>query len=189
MNDWFGNLRQEVSGFRERIPLPPATNLSDAHEWQRRIIGGSLIAWLERHGPAILRERQVLHKLMDVDPTPGIVFTSNIPGLLAAQEIIEVDSQEIIYLHEKEFQDWLKKNPDPEFKWHVHFWSFFRDPVDKKFASKYKKAYPLNKELFYWQHSEGTMWGALAGRGGDHLWQWDGVEPKLLEEGFQSWIS
>jgi len=189
MNIWFENLREEVAILRERSPLSPAINLSEAHEWQRRIIGGSIIAWLEQHGPGILQERQVLHKLMNVDPAPGIVFTSNIAGLLAAQEIIEVDNQEVLYLHEKEFQHWLKKNPDPEYKWHVHFWSFFREPTNKEFASKSRKAYPLNNGSVYWQHSEGTMWGPLAGRGVEHLWQWDGVKPVLLEEAFQSWVS
>ena len=189
MNSWFANLRQEVLGLRKRTPLPPIVGLNEAEEWQRRIIGGSVIAWLEQHGPAFLRERKVLHKTMNVDPDPGIVFTSNIPGLLAAQEIIGDGGQEVVYLHEKEFQRWLKKNPDPEYRWHVHFWSFFREPVDKILAAKFKKAYPMDKNFSCWQHSEGTMWGVLAGRGGDHLWQWDGVEPRLIEEAFHSWVS
>jgi len=189
MNSWFANLRQEATDLRKRIPLPSITDLSGAQEWQRRIIGGSVVAWLEHHGPAFLRERQVLHKLMSVDSDPGIVFTSNIPGLLAAQEIIEDDGQGVVYLHEKEFQRWLRKNPDREYRWHVHFWSFFREPIDKKFVARFTQAYPLGKGSSYWQHSEGTMWGVLAGRGGDHLWKWDGVEPQLLEEAVQTWIS
>lgn len=186
MNDWFSRLRQEIAALRHRKPFPSIEDLTDAEEWQRRIIGGSVIAWLEQHSPAILRERQVLHKVMNVDPDPGIVFTSNIPGLLAADEIIGSNGQEVVFLHEKEYKRWLRKNPDKEYRWHVHFWSIFHEP---KLPARIKMMYPLNDGSSYWQHSEGTNWGALAGRGVDHLWQWDGVEPKLLEEGFQSWVS
>jgi len=39
----------------------------------------------------------------------------------------------------------------------------------------------------YWLHKEGTMYGELFGRGGSHLWKWDGSEPTLLEECFEQW--
>ena len=82
----------------------------------------------------------------------------------------------------------MSVDPDPAC-WHVHFWSHFREPVDKKFAAKFKKAYPMNKGSSYWQHSGGTMLGAIAGRGGDILWQWNGVGPRMIEEAFHSWVS
>ncbi len=34
-----------------------------------------------------------------------------------------------------------------------------------------------------WLHKVGTMCGQLFGRGGGHLWKWDGQEYTLLEEG------
>jgi len=187
MNDWFNKLRQESTDLRKCAPL--LSDLDEVQEWQRRIIGGSVIAWLEHHGPAILNERQILCELTKVDPNPGIVFTSTAPGLLAAQEILGDEQQDVVFLHDEEFMRWIKRNPDPAYCWHVHFWSFFREPVDKKLSEKARRAYPLPNGSTYWQHSEGTMWGSQAGRGGEHLWQWDGEEPQLLEEAFQSWIS
>jgi hypothetical protein len=189
MNDWFVSLRQKATNLRKKKPLPPETDLTSAEEWQQSIIGGGLIQWLDHHGPAFLSERKVLHKLIRVDPEPGIVFTSNIPGLLAAKEILGIEMNQIVYLHEKEFQRWLRNNPDPEYRWHMHFWSFFREPIQRKFATSAKKTFPLDDGSSYWQNSEGTMWGALAGRGAEHLWKWNGVEPELLQEAFENWIS
>jgi hypothetical protein len=148
-----------------------------------------VIAWFEHHGPALLLERKVLQKLTRVDPNPGIVFTSTTPGLLAAQEIFGDGRQDIICLYDEELLRWLKRHPDLAYRWHVHFWSSFREPVDKKIAEKAKRVYPLTEGSVYWQHSEGTMWGSQAGRGGEHLWVWDGQEPQLLEETFRSWVS
>jgi len=115
------------------------------------------------------------------------VFTSTEPGLVAAREILEEGYDTISFLYPEEFTEWLAVNPDPDYRWHVQTWSYFTS-VDAVTIEKTKK-YPLGDGESYWLHREGTMCGKLFGRGGDHLWKWNGTEPVLLEECINQWIS
>ena len=49
--------------------------------------------------------------------------------------------------------------------------------------------YPIGSGESYWLHKEGTMCGESFGRGGDHLWKWNGSQPVLLEESINQWVS
>jgi hypothetical protein len=152
-------------------------------------VGGTLLTWLRELGPRLLQEREVLHTTMGVSPDPWIVFTSNLPGLVAAREILGTNSKRIVYLSEDEFRQWLAHSPDAAFRWHVHFWSLFLDDPRPGFLAEATRRHPISPPCVYWQHAEGTMWGKLAGRGVDHLWKWDGKEPSLLEEALTQWVS
>ena len=126
-------------------------------------------------------------ELQNFEKDPYIVFTSESPGLVAAREILRKGPANIVFLYPDEFTEWLKDNPDPEYRWHIHTWSFFA-PVDAATAKKAKK-HPCSEGESLWLHKEGTMCGHLFGRGGDHLWKWNGREPELLEEAVNQWVS
>jgi hypothetical protein len=130
----------------------------------------------------------VLCHLLGVDREPAIVFTSDIPGLVAAQGIVGPEHERVVYLSEDEFAAAPARASDPQYRWHVHVWSFFRSEVEPAFAAQARAQYPIASGCCYWQHSEGTMWAVRAGRGVDHLWRWDGDKPELLEEAMSHWV-
>ena len=187
--NWFGALQEYISGCREALPLAARENLPASEEAHCQIVGGSFLRWLQDTGPQFLSERRVLSKMMKVSPDPDIVFTSNMPGLVAAAEILGDDHDGTAFLLEDEYSHWVAQSPDDEFRWHVHVWSYFRESVEPEFERKAKTTHPLSEGSVYWQHTEGTMWGRLAGRGVDHLWQWDGNQPELLGEAFTHWVT
>ena len=185
--NWFRALANFIAACRTKRPIISRDSLTAEAEWQCRIIGGSLIAWLEKHGPPLLQERAFLATLQNWEKDPFIVFTSEQPGLVAAREILEEGPATIAFLYPAEFALWLKKKPDADYQWHVHTWSYFA-PLDEETRKKTEK-FPLSEGESYWLHKEGTMCGQLFGRGGDHLWKWDGQEPVLLEECINQWVS
>ena len=184
---WYGGLKRFVSECRAKRPVVDREDLSAFEEIQCRIIGGSLIAWLREHGPRLIQERAVEAELQNFEKDPYIVFTSESPGLVAAREILRKGPANIVSLFPNEFSDWLNDHPDPDYRWHIHTWSFFA-PVDVETAKKAEK-YHCSEGESLWLHKEGTMCGQLFGRGGDHLWKWNGREPELLEEGMNQWVS
>ena len=184
---WFKDLKAYIAECHVRRPIMDRDNLSAAEELQCQIIGGSLNSWLRKYGPPLLQERAMLCDVGGWEKDPFVVFTSEQPGLVAAREILEDDPGTIAWLNPTEFEDWNQIQPDKDYKWHVHRWSFFApmDPETKKKA----ELYPLVAGESYWLHKEGTMCGPLFGRGGDHLWKWDGREPVLLQECINQWVS
>lgn len=186
--DWLHGLKRHIEQCRHDTPLPNRDDLSEIEEVQCKIVGGSILNWLRRYGSEFLQERQVLAPMLGVSPEPAIIFTSNVPGLVAANVIFQGCPEQYVFLLDDELRGWLKEHSDDEYRWHVHFWSAFREMSTELIESAVKK-YPLPTGSSYWLHREGTVWGKLAGRGVDHLWQWDGQTPTLLEEAFMSWIS
>jgi hypothetical protein len=186
---WARIVRQHAAACRLKRPIPPRETLSPEEEEQCLITGGSLIQWLNSHGPEFLRQRAFFKEIMPIAKDPVLVFTSNMPGLVAAQEILDPCPEKIVYLLESEYAECELRRLDPDYRHHVHFWSVFREPVDPEFAKRASEQYPLAAGACYWQHSEGTVWGEPAGRGVDHLWSWNGTQLDLLEEAFDSWIS
>lgn len=182
VGEWTARLREHTAECRAAAPLPDREALTDAQEWQCRIVGGTLLAWLRQHGPLLLQERAVMHKMLGIDRDPVVVFTSTVPGLVAAREIVGPDHERVVYLLEDEYAALPPSLADPEYKRHAQFWSFFRPEVEPGFAAEARAKHPIPATCSYWQHSEGTMWAVNAGRGADHLWRWDGHKPELLEE-------
>ncbi|NLB54396.1 MAG: hypothetical protein GX811_01270 [Lentisphaerae bacterium] len=185
--NWFNDLREFITDCRKKKPINDWDNLSVEADSQSRIIGGCFVDWLEKHGPSLLKERAFLAKLNNWEKDPFIVFTSDEPGLVVASEILEEGSDSIACLYPDEFTFWLKKHPDPEYRWHIHTWSYFL-PLDKE-TKKKTKTFPLAAGESYLLHREGTMCGELFGRGYDHLWKWNGEELVLLEESINQWVS
>jgi hypothetical protein len=186
---WAKQLQDYIAVCRAAFPLPNREDLTPIEEWQCRIVGGSLLSWLREHVPRILQERAVLSKLLALDPEPFVVFTSNLPGLVAAREIIGQDQEAIGYLLEDEYASPPLLAADNGFRSHIHVWSYFPQMVGADFESAARTKHAIAKECTFWEHDEGTMWATNAGRGAAHLWQWDGEKPELLEEAFTSWIA
>lgn len=189
VGEWTSRLLAYATECRSAAPLPDRAALTDAQEWHCRIVGSTLLTWLRQHGPRFLQERAVMHKMLGIDRDPAIVFTSDVPGLVAAQEIVGTDHERVVYLLEDEFTAAPPRAADPEYKRHVHVWSYFRPEVEPGFAAAARAKHPIPADCSYWQHAEGTMWAVRAGRGVDHLWRWDGHKPELLEEAMSHWVS
>jgi hypothetical protein len=187
VSEWIARLHEYAAGCRSAAPLPDRDALTEAQEWQCRIVGGSILAWFRRYGTQFLQERVTLHKMLGVDRDPAIVFTSTVPGLVAAQDIIGPNHERVVYLLEDEYAAMPAPLADPEYKWHVQFWSFFCPDIEPEFAAEARAKHPIPVGCGYWQHSEGTLWAVNAGRGIAHLWRWDGHEPELLEEAMSHW--
>ena len=187
--EWADELRRLAAACRAARPLPDRDALTPAQEWQCRIVGGALLAWLQEHGPRFLQERAVMATLLDVDPDPVIVFTSDLPGLVAAQEILGSEHELVTCLLEEEFADAEVRAADPGYVRHVHVWSRFLPEPESDFVALARSRHPITAGDHYWQHVEGTMWAPNAGRGGDHLWRWDGHEAELLEEALTHWVA
>ena len=185
--DWFEGLNAYVAECRKKSPIQDRQDITTAEEMQCRIIGGSLISWLREHGPRLLQERAMFADIEKWEKDPFVVFTSEQPGLVAAREILEGNSGAITFLYPAEFEDWKKLQPDNEYRWHVHMWSFFT-PLDSATVEKAQQ-YPLVPGESYWLHKEGTQCGPLFGRGGEHLWKWDGNKPVLFQECLNQWVS
>ena len=184
--EWSIALKSFSEEQRQLNTIPSRDSLSDEEEWQCRIIGGELISWYERRLPNILNERVVL-RVMNFDPEPLIVFTTDLPGLVAAQSIIPAPSDDFVSLLHKEYEEWDRQHAVDEFTFHVHHWSYFRG-LEKELLTQASEAYPSVSVDEFRIHSSGDLWGKRCGVFGDHLWRWDGEKMELLEEAFSQGV-
>ena len=185
--EWFEDLIQAISEYRTKRPIPSRDDISELEERQCRIIGGSFISWLENDGPQLILERKALSKIRPWGEDPFIVFTSSVPGLAAAREILGTESETIAYLFTEEFEEWLATWPDADNQWHIHTWSYFT-PVDKESDDRFLE-HPVSDDESLWLHTLGTRCGELFERGCNHLWKWDGTELLLLQAKVDEWVS
>ena len=185
--EWFNGLKQFIGECRKKHPIASRDELKVEDEMQCQVIGGNLIAWLEDYGPCLLKERSFLAGIKGWEKDPFIVFTSTEPGLVAANEILKKGPDDIAVLYPKEFTEWLEKNPDTDYLWHIHMWSCFvvPDTVTEEKTNKYTLAQGESYRL----HKEGTICGPLFGKGGEHLWKWNCRELILLRECINQWVS
>ena len=185
--DWHEGLIRFVNQCRSSCPIADRQDLSEIEEMQCRIIGGSFITWLEHEGPQLIRERKALSKIRPWGEDPFIVFTSTVPGLVAAREIVDIDSETIAYMFPGEYGEWLGREPDQDNQWHIHTWSYFT-PVDKESDDRFLE-HPVSDDESLWLHTLGTRCGELFERGCNHLWKWDGTELLLLQAKVDEWVS
>jgi hypothetical protein len=180
--EWIVALKSFQQTQRQLNPIPDRDSLSDEEEWHCRIIGGEFTSWFKHQLRKIVGQRTAL-RVMSFDPQPLIVFTTTIPGLVAAREIIPGPSENFFYLLHTEFQEWGKDHPVDKFTFHIHHWSYFRQ-IDQELLLRAHTAYPEVNAEEYRIHSSGDLWGVRCGAEGDHLWRWNGQEMELLEEAF-----
>lgn len=180
--EWTTALKSFVQAQRKAIPVPDRDNLTGEEEWHCRIIGGDFINWQQRRLHDILEQRTVL-RIGAFDPEPLIVFTTSLPGLVAAQEITPSPPNNVVSLLHDEFTVWERRSPLDTFTFHVHHWSYFGRP-DRALLARAQEAYPGVEAVEYRVHSSGDLWGEQCGAENTHLWRWHGNDMELLEEGF-----
>jgi hypothetical protein len=180
--NWSVSLKSFTQAQREQTPIPLRNSLSEEEEWQCRIIGGDFLGWCQHHFRDILQQRMAL-RIGDFDPNPIIVFTTTMPGLVAAQEIMPEPSENLVYLLHSEFKKWEKKHLVADFKFHIHHWSYFR-PIDQEILTRAQEVFPEVKAAEYRIHTSGELWGKHCGVEDEHLWRWNGQQLELLEESF-----
>ncbi len=100
--EWLELMRAHAARCRQVRPLPDSRALSLAEVWQYRIVGGTIDTWLRQIGPRFLQERAMMAGMLGVDPEPAILFTSNVPGLVAAQELVGTGHNRVVFLLEDE---------------------------------------------------------------------------------------
>jgi hypothetical protein len=181
--EWSTGLKSFIQAQRELYPIPCRDSLTDEEESHCQIIGGEFCTWKQRHLPDIIKERIALSLMMKFDPKPIIIFTTSMPGLVAAKVIIPKPPNNLVYLHHTEYQEWEKEHSVDEFTFHIHHWSTIRK-IDRKLLSKAKKAYPEVHAEEFRVHTCGVLWGEQCGVEDEHLWRWNGQEMILLEEAF-----
>lgn len=183
MPDWPAALQQYARDCRERQPVVPRTSLDAEGEWRCRQIGGSLYGWLQRELPVIHRQRHVVCQMAGFAANPIIVMTTEMAGLVAAHELLELPAPEIACLLPEEFETWTDAEADPDFQTHLHYWNNFRQPDDGERAEiEARGMLPGGVEGRL--HVIGCLWGPRMGMKTTHLWGWDGRELALVQEAF-----
>ena len=112
-----------------------------------------------------------------------LIFTTTMPGLVAAQEITPSPPEQLAYLLHEEFSRWEAENPAGTFTFHVHRWSYFERP-DPALLAEARAAFPVVPAAEFRVHSSGILWAEHAGTGDAHLWRWSGSDMELLQESF-----
>lgn len=181
--DWFETLRERAAAAH----LPERSELTAAEEAQCRIVGGAFIAWFHDAGRFFVSQRAALANVTGQHGEPAIVLVSNAPGLVAAREIF-AESENRPFAVTPQIYASVVQRADPEFRWHIQVASYFRVATGE-FAKRARQRFLLREGEVFWEHYEATISGPLAAQGGSHLWKWNGVEPELLEEGFETWVS
>ena len=185
---WFGRLREIARERRRANPLPGRNTLSTEEEFHYRIIGGALVRWLQHYLPKVLEERNAGHPAIQPNPEPHVVFISSPPGLMAACEILEPPSDQVVCITTDEYREYVEDAPDINYESHLSYSSYVEDIVPDELRALIDQSYPLEAGEVFWLHYEETIWGNDAGHGTVHLWKWNGQEPQLLEEGLTTWI-
>jgi hypothetical protein len=178
---WFTELKSfQQAGFQSD-PIPARHSLSEEEEWHCRIIGGEFIRWYQHHLSYILQQRMAL-QIRQFDREPLLVFTTSIPGLVAAREIIKAPIEDLVCLLHHEFEKWEIQHPVDEFNFHIHHWSYFQSTLDGELLALAQTRYPeIDREEFR-LHSSGDLWGEGCGVGEHHLWRWHDRKMQLIEE-------
>jgi hypothetical protein len=187
--EWTRNLRDFAKQYEDRWRSFDLRELSPQQDEQYRILGGTLISWLDRHGPALIAERAVLCRLSKQHADPHCVIISGLPGLMAALEIIHPENTRVSVLTEEEYEGFLSTRPDPGYRWHVVFRNTLAVLEDPPMLKRARMQHPVEGGDQYWIHCEESVTGELFARRILHLWRWDGMEYHFLEEAFDGHIS
>jgi hypothetical protein len=183
-SQWQAELKSFSQELYRSQPLPPRESLTPEEEWQCRIIGGDLIGWHQYALPHIMNERNAL-RICNFDPQPVQVFTSTIPGLVAAHVILTdlgEQAPDIIYLPHDTFTAWCQEHSLSRTAY-IHQWSYFEPLYNESLveaSQKYETIPPQDFRL----HTSGDLWGENCGTEQSHLWRWNGQEMELVQEAF-----
>lgn len=187
--EWQDGFRRHAAQCRITSPIPPRERLSTEEEWHCRIIGGSLIRFLENSFADILKSRKFFAHEFEVPDPRLLVFTSTMPGLVALSEMFDRPVEEIVPVLNEEWADWCDRHPDCKFQYHVLFSSYISAELGRDQRQRIRKEYPHLRMAECRIHHIVEMWGPLAGSSYEHLWRWDGQTLHLIKEGFDQRIS
>ena len=180
-------LREHLAKCRRSNPIPSRADLSDLEEQQYRVLGGHLVNWLNNWGPPLLSERALYAPVQGWDEDPLICVVTDMPGLVAADEILEGEHEKIVWGLLKDFEPLFKKDQDNVF--HVRLHSYFSPTDVRQLSEDLVKKHKITADEEYYDHHDTSIMGSLFARGVVHLWRWDKRELQLLEEAYQTWIS
>jgi len=186
--DWARGLQEHLSMCQQNDPIPARESLTPTQEKQCRILGGHLIRWLQQWGPALIQERNFFADMNKWDKQPVIVILTDVPGLVAASEILGPPNDSLIYGNHQHVREYLTTTPDAEFTFHCELASYF-EVLDEAKASSLREKFNLNDQTHLASHFDCSTMGPLFARGGRHLWSFQEETPSLVEEGYDSWVS
>ena len=184
---WEDAVRNYEQDCRALKPVPPRSSLTAEEEWHCRILGGRMYTSLAPMIESDLAQRDALW-VRKFARQPLVVFTTTMPGLVAARELFKPFAK-LLFLLPHEWEAWthVESRADSEYEFHVHHWSEMHMMKDDK-AEYAQQQFPEADLKTLRLHEEGSLFGPLAGTGAAHLWQWNGRELELLEEEFSLYI-
>lgn len=183
--DWTEAARRYAGECRERRPLTVRGEFPPEHERRCMIEGGFLFSFLRDELPYVLRQRRFFGLTAELDPQPLVVLTADMPGLVAAHEILSPVPDRCVLLLDEELPA-LEARLPKEYAAHVHCWSRFTDRVDERTAAEAAGAGREVRAADCRLHVTGVMWGPRMGRQVEHLWRWNGRELELVKEAVRS---
>lgn len=184
--DWLGELREFAHDRRGELEIPDGHNLGPRENWRRRVTGGVLLQFLDfvQSGEIYEHFGEALDEL-PLDER-AFLFITDLPGAVAAEELIQTDSDHVLYVLKEEWRAWLtdpEADHDDEYEKHYEFWSVWHQDLDSEWELD-----ELEDEQ-WWVHEEGFALADGAGRGAQHLWKWDGADMEKVEEAITAWSS
>lgn len=185
-SEWRDRLRDFALEHRGDLEIPDGHDLEGLKNWQRRVTGGVLLQFLDfvqsgkvyEHFDTALDDRPLHERLF--------LFITDLPGAVAAGELIQSDSEQALWILKEEWSAWLSDpatDDDETYDRHYEFWSVWHQNLQADWDVEDLDG------VDYWVHEEGFALADRAGRGAQHLWTWDGEEMEKVEEAITSWSS
>lgn len=185
---WLENLRE----FVDSRPGPPANGgtLGPLEDEQRRVTGGVLLQFLDFIQKPTAYEAFPVLESHPIDERI-FVFATDGPGLAAADDLIDPDSDRAICVRKDDWRAWLgdsETDADEAFDLHYECWSAWHRQVDATWDIEPPEGARSETGQF-WVHEEGFALVDRAGRGSRHVWWWDGSSLSIVEEEVEDWTS
>ncbi|MFU8804444.1 MAG: hypothetical protein ACNA8W_11585 [Bradymonadaceae bacterium] len=179
--------REAIATFKEQQAQTCDTEeeLSPLQNWQRRITGGLIVQFFEFLEKSDLEELYPALKELPLHRRVFLLVTDE-PGMIAARELMDMDSPQAIALLKEEWRALLESDDFDEDETYVHHyqcWSVWHQIIPTGWEL------PTDVGGEFWVHEEGFALAGEAGRGAQHLWVWDGREMTLSKETMTSWVS
>ncbi len=183
--EWRDRLVEFLAKMREQSPRPRREDLSAREDEKRRVAGGALMQFLQflqseaafEHFP-VLEEMPIGERVF--------VFASDAPGVVAAEDIVDPESDRAVVATKHEWRAWLRApdgDADADYAHHYEHWSVWHQNFEANWDL------PDEPPGEFWVHEEGFALADRAGRGARHLWTWDGDELELFEQDVEQWTS
>lgn len=180
---WYCALSMWIFDCREESPIPEQTSLSQEERARKKQIESYIRHWWSVRYPEIVaaRLREIGH-FITAEPWV-VLFTSDFPGIAAAEEAMVPDfPRGHMYLLCQEYDEWVQRQPDNGFIWHIRVSILFQDPADSGIVIKASEMFPdvppgqLRIQSITEQWRDGSFTKT------DKLWRWSGREFSLLAE-------